>query len=133
MIADVSDAFRESVRGADWMDDDTRAAALAKLARVRKELEAVADLCERQKLFEQMVAKSYEIGKAINMAAFLEIDAVIDPVETRTWILRGLKSMPPVSTRTMRPSFLSKIIMSPEPLTARPEIELNDDALAGVS
>ena len=66
----------------------------------RKELEAVADLGERQKLFEQMVAKSYEIGKAINMAAFLEIDAVIDPVETRTWILRGLKSMPPVSTRT---------------------------------
>ncbi len=66
----------------------------------RKELEAVADLGERQKLFEQMVAKSYEIGKAINMAAFLEIDAVIDPVETRTWILRGLKSMPPVSART---------------------------------
>jgi acetyl-CoA carboxylase carboxyltransferase component len=60
----------------------------------------VADLGERQKLFEQMVAKSYEIGKAINMAAFLEIDAVIDPVDTRTWILRGLKSMPPVSTRT---------------------------------
>jgi len=56
----------------------------------RKELEAVADLGERQKLFEQMVAKSYEIGKAINMAAFLEIDAVIDPCETRHWLVRGL-------------------------------------------
>jgi acetyl/propionyl-CoA carboxylase alpha subunit/acetyl-CoA carboxylase carboxyltransferase component len=65
----------------------------------RKELEAVADPVERQKLFEQMVAKSYEIGKAINMAAFLEIDAVIDPFETRTWVMRGLKSMPPKGSR----------------------------------
>ncbi|MEZ4578291.1 MAG: hypothetical protein R2875_09825 [Desulfobacterales bacterium] len=29
------------------------------------------------------------------MAAYLEIDAVIDPADTRKWILRGLKSVPP--------------------------------------
>jgi acetyl-CoA carboxylase carboxyltransferase component len=28
------------------------------------------------------------------MAAFLEIDAVIDPAETRHWLLRGMKSFP---------------------------------------
>jgi acetyl-CoA carboxylase carboxyltransferase component len=32
--------------------------------------------------------------RAINMASLLEIDGVIDPAETRTWILRGLKSVP---------------------------------------
>jgi acetyl-CoA carboxylase carboxyltransferase component len=29
------------------------------------------------------------------MAAYLEIDAVIDPADTRAWIMRGLKSVPP--------------------------------------
>jgi acetyl-CoA carboxylase carboxyltransferase component len=37
-----------------------------------------------------MVAAAYERGKAANMASYLEIDAVIDPAETREWILRGL-------------------------------------------
>jgi acetyl-CoA carboxylase carboxyltransferase component len=35
-----------------------------------------------------------ERGKAINMASLLELDAVIDPAETRAWILRGLRSVP---------------------------------------
>jgi len=37
----------------------------------------------------------YENGKALNMASFLEIDGVIDPFETRSWVMRGLKSVPP--------------------------------------
>ena len=41
-----------------------------------------------------MVAKSYEVGKAVNIAAVLEIDQVIDPAETRRWISGGLKSWP---------------------------------------
>ncbi len=60
----------------------------------RKELEAVTDLDERKALFDQMVAAAYERGKAINMASFLEIDDVIDPSESRTWIMRGLRSAP---------------------------------------
>ena len=28
------------------------------------------------------------------MASFLEIDAVIDPLETRDWLMRGLHSAP---------------------------------------
>jgi acetyl-CoA carboxylase carboxyltransferase component len=34
------------------------------------------------------------MGKATNTASFMEIDAVIDPAETRRWIMRGLKSLP---------------------------------------
>lgn len=60
----------------------------------RRELEAVTDPVERQALFEKMVAQAYERGKAINMAAHLEIDAVIDPAESRAWIMRGLRSVP---------------------------------------
>ena len=35
------------------------------------------------------------IGMALNMAAMLEIDAVIDPAETRNWLVRGLASASP--------------------------------------
>ena len=58
----------------------------------KKELEAIEDPDERNALFEKMVAELYERGKGISMATSLEIDDVIDPMETRTWILNGLKS-----------------------------------------
>ena len=35
-----------------------------------------------------------ENGKALNAAMFHEIDAVIDPMDTRATLLRALKSMP---------------------------------------
>ncbi len=60
----------------------------------RRELEAVADPGERDALYQKLVAQLYQAGKAINMAAFLEIDDVIDPADTRRWILRGLRSVP---------------------------------------
>ena len=33
------------------------------------------------------------------MASYVEIDGVIDPAETRTWILRGLRSVPGLAPR----------------------------------
>ena len=58
----------------------------------RKELEAAPEGPEREALYQQLVAKQYEAGQALNMAATLEIDAVIDPAETRSWLARGLAS-----------------------------------------
>ena len=34
----------------------------------------------------------YEVGQAIEAASFLEIDAAIDPAETRTIVLKAFKS-----------------------------------------
>jgi len=56
----------------------------------RKELESIADPAERDKTFQRMVEKLYERGKAINMAEHFEIDAVIDPADSRRWILSAL-------------------------------------------
>ncbi|MDG2333260.1 MAG: carboxyl transferase domain-containing protein [Myxococcota bacterium] len=71
----------------------------------RKELEAKTDPEERRVLYEEMVARMYEHGKAVNMASHFEIDGVIDPQETRTWVMRGLRSAPapPVRTAKKRP------------------------------
>jgi acetyl/propionyl-CoA carboxylase alpha subunit/acetyl-CoA carboxylase carboxyltransferase component len=65
----------------------------------RKELAAVEDPAARQKLFEEMVARMYEHGKAVSYATYFEIDDVIDPAESRRWIMTALRSVPPVPTR----------------------------------
>ncbi|WP_425837114.1 carboxyl transferase domain-containing protein [Streptomyces fractus] len=56
----------------------------------RRELEAIADPVERERAFEARVAELYEHGKAVNAAAALEIDAVIDPADSRSWIMSAL-------------------------------------------
>jgi acetyl-CoA carboxylase carboxyltransferase component len=66
----------------------------------RNELAALTDPDERRKLYEQMVARMYENGKAVNAASHFEIDDVFDPAESRTWILRALASAPPPAPRT---------------------------------
>ncbi|MGA8058179.1 MAG: carboxyl transferase domain-containing protein [Candidatus Binataceae bacterium] len=66
----------------------------------RKELEAVNEPGARKKLFEEMVARMYQQGKALNSASHFELDDVIDPVESRRWILTGLRSAPPPAPRT---------------------------------
>ncbi|MFO1328873.1 MAG: carboxyl transferase domain-containing protein [Rubrivivax sp.] len=58
----------------------------------KKELDAVPDGPERRALYERLVAQAYERGHAISVAAAAEIDAVIDPAETRRWIVQGMDS-----------------------------------------
>jgi acetyl-CoA carboxylase carboxyltransferase component len=72
----------------------------------RRELEAVEDEAEREKLFEEMVARMYEHGKALSTATHFEIDDVIDPADSRRWITTALESAPPPPTRAgkKRPS-----------------------------
>ena len=53
---------------------------------MRRELEAIEDEQERERLLEQMVAAAYERGEGVNMAAYGEIDDVIDPADSRRWI-----------------------------------------------
>ncbi len=68
----------------------------------RNELAAVDDPAERKTLFDQMVARMYERGKALNSASHFEIDDVIDPLESRKWIVAGLRSAPPPAPRTAK-------------------------------
>jgi acetyl-CoA carboxylase carboxyltransferase component len=56
-----------------------------------KELAAEPDTGgARDALYEKLVGDQYTAGHALNMAATLEIDAVIDPAQTREWLVRGL-------------------------------------------
>jgi len=55
----------------------------------RKELEAEDDPARRQALFSRLLGEMYERGRAVSAASFLEVDAVIDPADTRAWIAKG--------------------------------------------
>jgi acetyl-CoA carboxylase carboxyltransferase component len=59
----------------------------------RKELAAVPEGNEREALFQRLVAEQYAKGAAIPMAEGLEIDAVIDPADTRNWLAKGLQAI----------------------------------------
>jgi acetyl-CoA carboxylase carboxyltransferase component len=57
----------------------------------RKELAAAED---PEALFDELVARSYERGKALSAATVYEIDDVIDPAATRDWITTALRDVP---------------------------------------
>ena len=59
----------------------------------KKELDAVEDSEKKEALYNTLVAKMYEAGKATEAASHLEIDAVIDPMDTRSLILKALESL----------------------------------------
>jgi acetyl-CoA carboxylase carboxyltransferase component len=66
----------------------------------RNELAAIDDPARRKALFEEMVARMYAHGKALNTATTFEIDDVIDPADSRRWIVSGLDAAPPPAPRT---------------------------------
>jgi acetyl/propionyl-CoA carboxylase alpha subunit len=56
----------------------------------RNELAAIEDPVERRAQFDTMVDRMYAHGKALSIASHFEIDAVIDPADTRKWIVAAL-------------------------------------------
>jgi len=107
-MAMAKGGFHESFFTAAWPTGEFGAMGLegAVKAGFKKELAAIEDPQEREALYEKLVTQLYERGKAINMASYLEIDAVIDPADTRNWIMQGLKSAPVRQTQELSHSFV---------------------------
>ena len=94
-------SFRTPVFIASWPSGEFGGMGLEGAVRLgyRRELEAVTDPKAKQALYDKMVAAAYERGKALNAASVLEIDTVIDPEETRTWIAAALEAAPAPTPR----------------------------------
>ena len=58
----------------------------------KKELEAETDPQAREALYNQLLQTYYDKGKAVEAASFLELDAVIDPADTRRVVVNALKA-----------------------------------------
>lgn len=93
-MAMTGGGFHETLATVAWPTGEFGGMGLEGAVRLgyRKELEALPEGPEREALFEQLLAQQYDNGSAINMATTLEIDAVIDPSETRNWLVAGLAS-----------------------------------------
>jgi acetyl-CoA carboxylase carboxyltransferase component len=93
-MAMTGGGFHETLSTVAWPTGEFGGMGLEGAVRLgyRKELEALPEGPEREALFEQLLAQQYDNGSAINMAATLEIDAVIDPAETRDWLVAGFES-----------------------------------------
>ena len=93
-MAMTGGGFHETLSTVAWPTGEFGGMGLEGAVRLgyRKELEAAPEGPEREALFQQLLAQQYDNGSAINMAATLEIDAVIDPADTREWLVAGLQA-----------------------------------------
>jgi acetyl-CoA carboxylase carboxyltransferase component len=93
-MAMTAGGFHAPVFTVAWPSGEFGAMGLEGAVRLgyRKELEAAPEGAEREALFRRHVDEHHAKGKAINMATTLEIDAVIDPADTRLWLSRGMAS-----------------------------------------
>jgi acetyl-CoA carboxylase carboxyltransferase component len=95
-------SFRSPIFTVAWPSGELGGMGLEGAVRLgfRRELEAVEDPDEREALFQGMVERAYQHGKAINVATAFEIDDVIDPADSRRRIVEALRSAPPPPERT---------------------------------
>ena len=93
-MAMAGGSFHKPIYSASWPSGEFGGMGLEGAVRLgfKKELEAVADKEERETLFTQLLDQMYERGKATEAASHLEIDAVIDPADTRGVIVRAFDS-----------------------------------------
>ena len=95
-------SFRSPLFTVAWPSGELGGMGLEGAVRLgfRRELDAVEDPVERAALFDEMVDRAYQHGKAINVASAFEIDDVIDPAASRSRIVAALRSAPPPVERT---------------------------------
>jgi acetyl/propionyl-CoA carboxylase alpha subunit len=96
-MAMVGGGFRVPVATVAWPTGEAGPMGLEGAVRLgyRRELEAIEDPAARQRAFDELLDESYERGKAVNAAAVFELDDVIDPAQTRTWVVASLAGHEP--------------------------------------
>ena len=96
-MAMTGGSFVRPLYAASWPTGEFGGMGLEGAVRLgyKKELDAVSDPAEREQMFQQLLARMYEVGKATEAAAHLEIDAVIDPADTRAVVVRALAAAGP--------------------------------------
>lgn len=91
-IAMCGGSFSRPVYSAAWPSGEFGAMGLEGAVHLgyKKELDAASTAEQKEQLFKQLLDAMYERGKATTAAAYLEIDAVIEPADTRKVILRAV-------------------------------------------
>lgn len=103
-MAMAGGSFHASFLTLSWQSGEFGAMGLEGAVKLgyNKELAATKNKKEHDALYDKLVAKEYEKGKAINAAETLEFDEVIDPIETRKRIATAMDCQP--TDKTFNPT-----------------------------
>jgi len=96
-IAMAAGSFDETFFAISWPTGEFAGMGLEgqiKLGR-RNELAAIEDIQARKARYEALVDEAYAWSRALNAGTVFEVDDVIDPADTRKWVVMGLNSAPP--------------------------------------
>ena len=100
-IAMAAGSFDETFFSISWPTGEFAGMGLEgqiKLGR-RAELQAITDIPARRARYDELVADAYAWARALNAGMVFEVDDVIDPADTRRWLVMGLNAMPPKPAR----------------------------------
>jgi acetyl/propionyl-CoA carboxylase alpha subunit len=100
-IAMAAGSFDETFFSISWPTGEFAGMGLEgsiKLGR-RAELQAITDIPARKARYDELVAGAYSWAKALNAGTVFEVDDVVDPADTRRWLVMGLNSVPPRPVR----------------------------------
>lgn len=95
-MAMVGGGFKETDATVAWPTGEIGPMGLEGAVRLgyRRELEAIDDPVERERRYAELLAEAYEQGKALTAATWFDLDDVIDPAETRSWVASLLATQP---------------------------------------
>jgi acetyl-CoA carboxylase carboxyltransferase component len=101
-MAMAGGGFRSATFSISWPTGEFGPMGLEGAVRLgfKKEMEALPDGPERRALYDKLVAEAYQRGHAISVGHAAEVDAVIDPAQTRQWIAQGIAAS---ALRAQRP------------------------------
>ncbi len=96
-LAMAGGSFSNCLMAAAWPTGEFGGMAIEGYVKLgfRDQLAAIENVEARKAKYEEMVARMYEDGKAVNAATFFEFDDVIDPADTRHRIVEALRAAPP--------------------------------------
>ncbi len=101
-LAMATGSFDETFFSISWPTGEFAGMGLEgqiKLGR-RAELAAISDIPKRKARYDELVANAYDWSRALNAGTVFEVDDVIDPADTRKWVVMGINSAPPPVPRT---------------------------------
>ena len=93
-MAMTGGSFLDPIYTASWPNGEFGGMGLEGYVKLgfKKELEAEKTEEKKQALYNKLLAKMYEVGKATEAASYLEMDAVINPVDTRAVIIKAFEN-----------------------------------------
>ena len=103
-IAMAAGSYRSAALNVSWPTGEFGGMGLEGMVKLgfRAELESIVDPADRKERYEELVARAYQRGKAVQQAVGFGVDDTIDPADTRRLLSQTLSGISKPAPRTGR-------------------------------